>query len=114
MIIEVKVKDRMVSVSVGDGKQTFKWLASVVQARIQQYGVLKSRFEDDNYIVTEVRNRSGELIYAPMHLYTYAPLHLYTYTPMPPDPPIKPTNLPLLYLLYYHTTILLYYYTIGA
>ncbi|KAJ1437193.1 hypothetical protein B484DRAFT_392916, partial [Ochromonadaceae sp. CCMP2298] len=74
MIIEVKVKDQNVSISVGDGKQTFKWLASVVQARIQQYGVLKSRFENDNYIVTEVRNKSGELINPADRLYEHADL----------------------------------------
>ena len=62
MIVNVKVYDANVKISCGNGRQNFKWLASVVQARIKQYGVLKHRFEKDTYIITEIRNTSGQLL----------------------------------------------------
>lgn len=62
MIVNVAVKDKSIKVSVGDGKQTFKWLASVVQSRIAQYNLLKNHYEKDSHIVTEIRNHAGELI----------------------------------------------------
>lgn len=62
MIINVKVKDATVKISCGNGRQSVRWLGSVVQSRIKQYGVLKNRFEDDNYIVTEIRNTDGHLL----------------------------------------------------
>ena len=62
MIIKVKVLNSTINISCGNGRQTVRWLGSVVQARIKQYGVLKNRFEDENYIVTEIRNGEGHLL----------------------------------------------------
>jgi len=62
MILEIKVKDKVVKISVADGRQTFKWLATVVQARVKQYGVLRSSFEKEDYLVTEIQNSDGEVI----------------------------------------------------
>jgi len=62
MIIKVKVQGATITISCGNGRQTFRWLGSVVQARIKQYGVLKNRYEEDNYIVTEIRNGNDQLI----------------------------------------------------
>jgi hypothetical protein len=62
MIINVTVKDAVVKISCGNGRQSIRWLGAVVQARIKQYGVLKNKFEEDNYIVTEIRNADGQLL----------------------------------------------------
>ena len=62
MLVKVNILDRFIEVSVGDGKQTFRWLASVVQSRIKQSNVLRSNYEDESYIVTEIRNAFGELL----------------------------------------------------
>eukprot|EP01032_Pedospumella_encystans_P030511 gene30511-34441_t len=62
MIIKVKVRDAAINISCGSGRQTFRWLGSVIQSRIKQYGLLKNRFEDENYIVTEIRNRDNQLL----------------------------------------------------
>lgn len=62
MIIKVKVRDAVINISCGNGRQTFRWLGSVIQSRIKQYGLLKNRFEDENYIVTEIRNRDNQLL----------------------------------------------------
>lgn len=62
MIVNVKVQDSNIKVSCGNGRQTFRWLGSVVQARIKQYGVLRRKYEEDNYIVTEIRNAEGLLL----------------------------------------------------
>jgi hypothetical protein len=62
MIVTVKVLDETVKVSCGNGRQNFKWLGSVVQSRIKQYGVLKNKFQEDHYIVTEIRNTDGQLL----------------------------------------------------
>jgi hypothetical protein len=62
MIINVKVRDATVKISCGNGRQTIRWLGSVVQARIKQYDVLRKNFEEDNYIVTEIRNADGLLL----------------------------------------------------
>lgn len=62
MIVYVKVKDASVKISCGNGRQSFRWLGSVVQSRIKQFGVLRNKFEEDNYIVTEIRNAEGQLL----------------------------------------------------
>ena len=62
MIIKVNAGEITIDVSVGDGRQTFKWLAGVVQQRITQYHMRRKRFETENYIVTELKNTSGELL----------------------------------------------------
>ena len=62
MFVHAKVRDATVKISCGNGRQSFRWLGSVVQSRIKQYGVLKNKFEDENYIVTEIRNMDGQLL----------------------------------------------------
>lgn len=62
MFIKVQVLSHTLDISCGDGKQKFKWLASVVQSRIRDSGILRSNFEKGDYIVTEIRNQFNELI----------------------------------------------------
>lgn len=51
-----------VKINCGDGSQTFKWLAGVVQSRIKQYNLLRSSFEKEQFIVTALKNGDGELL----------------------------------------------------
>ncbi len=62
MLVKVNILNSVVEVSCGDGKQSFKWLASVVQSRIKQFKILRNSFENESYIVIEIRNTLGELI----------------------------------------------------
>lgn len=62
MIVHVTVRGASIKISCGNGRQTIRWLGSVVQARIEQYGVLRKSYEQDHYIVTEIRNTDGQLL----------------------------------------------------
>ena len=62
MIITVNVNGETFDVNVGEGKQTFKWLASVVATRAKTFKVLREDFEDDGFIVTGLRNGDGDLV----------------------------------------------------
>jgi len=64
MIVKIKLgnTDQYVNISVGNGQQTIKWLGSVVQARVKQFGLLRTGFENEDYIVTEIRNENDELL----------------------------------------------------
>jgi hypothetical protein len=64
MKIQVKLgkTGKNLEISCGDGKQSFKWLASVIPSRIKQFKLLRSDFEEDNYLVTEIRNANNELL----------------------------------------------------
>lgn len=62
LVLKVNVSGRPLDISVGDGKQTFKWLSQVILSRAKTAKLLRGDFEDDNYIVTGLRNREGVLI----------------------------------------------------
>lgn len=65
MIVKVQIGNNekmVVNVSCGEGKQSFKWLAGVIQARIKEFGILRKTFDTDAYIVTEMRNAEGDMI----------------------------------------------------
>jgi hypothetical protein len=59
-------------ISVGDGKQTFKWLASVIQSRIQTHQLRRKGYETESYIVTELLNTKGELLNPSHCIYEHA------------------------------------------
>jgi len=50
------------TIKVGDGNQTIKWLAQVVQYRIKQDNILRNEHKDDGVVVIGIRNSSRELI----------------------------------------------------
>lgn len=62
MIVKVKLFDTSFDVSVGNGHQTFKWLASVIQGRINSNKMLLKKIGNASYIVTEIRNTFDELL----------------------------------------------------
>ena len=72
MIVTVKVNESSLKISVGDGKQSFKWLASVIASRIKENKKLRSLYEQESYIVTELRNASDELLNPADYLYEHA------------------------------------------
>eukprot|EP01038_Epipyxis_sp_PR26KG_P005050 gene5050-7047_t len=52
-------------VSCGDGRQTIKWLASVIHSRIKQYNIFqnsKTSIDENNFIITGISNSQNELI----------------------------------------------------
>ena len=58
----VKVQDSELTITCGDGKQTFKWLALVIQTKIKDDSNLRKRFDVNSFIVSEIRNIFGELL----------------------------------------------------
>ena len=72
MIVIVHVEDKEINISVGEGKQTVKWLSGVIQSRIVQHRVLKSNRDDCFYIVTEIKNASDQLIHPSDFIYEHA------------------------------------------
>lgn len=72
MIVKVQVCNKQIRISVGDGKQTIKWLAAVVQARIQHFGLLRTAFQEKNHLVTEIKNTVGELLDPKDSIYEHA------------------------------------------
>lgn len=66
------VRGQQVDISCGDGKQTFQWLASAVQERLKIFNTLRRELETDQFIVTEIRNTSDELINPKDRLYEHA------------------------------------------
>lgn len=72
MIVTVHVEDKELNISVGEGKQTVKWLSMVVQSRIEQYRLLKSSRDNCFYIVTEIKNANNQLIHPSDFIYEHA------------------------------------------
>lgn len=62
MKVIVNVRSKTIEISVGDGRQTFKWLALVVTSRLKQYKVLRSSFEEDCCVVLSISDMNGNLI----------------------------------------------------
>lgn len=62
MKVTVHVRSKAIDVSVGDGRQSFKWLAMVISSRLKQFRVLRSTFEDDCRVVLSISDTSGNLI----------------------------------------------------
>lgn len=54
--------NEILEVSVGDGNQTFKWLAMTIEARLKQYKLLRKTFSQDSVVVIGLKNELGELI----------------------------------------------------
>ena len=50
-VVKVRVKERVLDVSVGEGSQTFKWLASVVQERIKSLIAMRLMLADAALVV---------------------------------------------------------------
>jgi hypothetical protein len=64
-IIPIKIK-------CGDGTQSFKWLATVIESRIKQYNLLRASFEKEQFIVSELKNVDGELLNPLDQIYEHA------------------------------------------
>lgn len=71
MRVKVRVSDQELTISCGNGQQTFQWLATVVQQRLTEHGILRKSLQPENYIVTELRNAEGELINPKDRLYEH-------------------------------------------
>ena len=52
---------RVLDFSLGDGGQTFKWLALAIESRIKQQKLLRKAFAQDNVVVLSIENDHGEL-----------------------------------------------------
>lgn len=72
MKVRVLVRNEQIDISCGDGRQSFQWLAAAIQGRLKHFNVLRKGLETDQYIVTEIRNTSGELINPKDKLYEHA------------------------------------------
>jgi hypothetical protein len=59
MIILVDVKGKILSISLGSGNQSFKWLANVVSERIKSLGVLRKSFEEEQRTVICFKDSQG-------------------------------------------------------
>lgn len=62
MRVDVTVNKTKLSISVGTGQQSFKWLASVIQERLRQFNLMRKNLEPETFIVTEIRNHENQLI----------------------------------------------------
>lgn len=63
VVVFVTVNEVTLSpINVGSGKQSFKWLASVIQARLKEDSTLRSTYDKDGCIVNAMKNMKGELI----------------------------------------------------
>lgn len=62
MIIYVQVREKTIEISIGDGSQTIKWLASVVSQRLKTQGILRKSFEDEYRTVVNFKDESGEVL----------------------------------------------------
>lgn len=63
LVVEVQIAhSKVLKISCGDGQQSIKWLASVVQSRIKDNQLFRNNFEEENFLVTEIRNAEGELL----------------------------------------------------
>jgi hypothetical protein len=51
-----------IKVQVGEGRQTFKWLATVVQTRLKEQQLLRRHMVSDTVLVKAIKNAAGELI----------------------------------------------------
>lgn len=71
MLVRVAGSNDSIEINCGNGRQTFKWLAAVLQGRLKYYHVLRKSMTTDSFIVTEIRNMSGELINPADQLYEH-------------------------------------------
>lgn len=62
MIVQVHVRSKTLQISIGNGNQTFKWLALVISGRLKHFHVLKHSFEDECRTVTALKDGDGRLL----------------------------------------------------
>jgi hypothetical protein len=62
MQVKIRILEREIVVEVGDGRQSVRWLAQTVQARIAVKKLMRLEFAEDKVIVTAIRNASGAII----------------------------------------------------
>ena len=62
MIVSADVHGCIIQIKVGDGHQTFKWLAAILQSRIAEQKLLRPQQMSDHVIVKTIRNKTGELV----------------------------------------------------
>lgn len=55
-------ENQVIEISVGEGNQTFKWLAMTIEARIKQFKLLRKTFSQDCVVVVGIKNEHGELV----------------------------------------------------
>lgn len=60
--VKVEVRGILLKIPVGNGTQSFKWLASVVQAKLQDKGTLRKIGFTESAFVSAIKNESGLLI----------------------------------------------------
>jgi len=54
--------DKLTPINVGSGRQTFKWLAAVIQSRLIEDSVLRLAYNSENCIISAIKNVKDELI----------------------------------------------------
>ena len=81
MIVDVlfRMKDSgiisNIKITVGEGQQTFTWLAKIVEARIKLFKLTRTAFSDDLIIVDGFLNTSGDLINPADRIYEHCTLN---------------------------------------
>ena len=51
----------VIDFSLGEGGQTFKWLAMAIESRIREQKLLRKNFAQDSVVVLSIENTNGEL-----------------------------------------------------
>jgi hypothetical protein len=62
MLLNIHTKGKIVNISVGDGRQTFRWLALVITERFKEFRVLKNSFEEDCRLIISLKDSEGRLL----------------------------------------------------
>ena len=59
MKVVVLVQRQPLEIEVGEGHQSFRWLAQVVSARIKRFKVLRATFEEEKQLVLRLTHQNG-------------------------------------------------------
>lgn len=70
-VVKVLAQGHEIDISCGKGEQSFQWLATVIQQRLKHFNVLRKSLQQEQFLVTEIRNAGGELINPKDKLYEH-------------------------------------------
>jgi hypothetical protein len=62
MKIQVNILTKSIEIELGEGRQSIKWLAQVVSARIVSQRLLRSTFEEEKQLVVGMLDKDGSMV----------------------------------------------------
>ena len=73
ILVIVNVANKSVRFNVGNGHQTFRWLAGVIVDRLKETKLVREEYADNNFVISSLQNENGILLNPKEHIFEHIP-----------------------------------------